>query len=69
MLKKVQLRAPEGAEYSILFAGDFCPREENGPYVAENAEKIIIRKPGFAVRAARLWKHRSWEQIKQTIKH
>ena len=41
MLKKVQLRAPEGAEYSILFAGDFCPREENGPYVAENAEKIV----------------------------
>ena len=40
MLKKIQWREPEGAEYSILFAGDFCPREENSDYVAENADSI-----------------------------
>lgn len=40
MLKKIQWRSPEGGETSILFAGDFCPREQNSDYVAENAAKI-----------------------------
>ena len=40
MLKKIQWREPQGVQTSFLFAGDFCPREENSDYVAENAEKI-----------------------------
>lgn len=41
MLKKIQWRAPESKETTFLFAGDFCPREQNSDYVAENAEKIV----------------------------
>lgn len=41
MQKKIQWRPPAGAETSVLFAGDFCPREQNSDYVAANAEKIV----------------------------
>lgn len=41
MLKKIQWRSPQGAQTSILFAGDFCPRESNSDYVTANAQKIV----------------------------
>ncbi len=39
-MKKIQWREPHGAQTSFLFAGDFCPREENSDYIAENAVNL-----------------------------
>ena len=49
--KKIDLREAHAGQktFSVLVAGDFCPREDNGPYVAENAERITADiQPVFA---------------------
>ncbi len=39
-MKMIQWRKPEGKTISVLMAGDFCPREENSAFVAENYKEI-----------------------------
>ena len=44
----VQWRQPSGEVFSTIFAGDLCPREQNGPSVAARAADIISEvKPLF----------------------
>lgn len=44
----VKWRAPRAREFTVIVAGDFCPRECNWPRVAEHASEIVGEiKPEF----------------------